>query len=89
VSRAFCANGDSVGNDIRNRVQKVFRDVFDDPTIIVTEHTTAADIPTWESLTHINLVVALEEEFGIQFTSAEVTSMSRVGDLFTLIEKKQ
>ena len=73
---------------MRNRVQKVFREVFDDPKIVVTEHTTAADIPTWDSLTHINLIVALEEEFGLQFTSTEVTSMSCVGDLFTLLERK-
>ncbi len=73
---------------MRERVQNVFRDVFEDPMLLITEKTTAADIPTWDSLTHITLIVTLEEEFGIQFTSMEVTSMSCVGDLFTLLEKK-
>ncbi len=73
---------------MRERVQNVFRDVFEDPMLLITEKTTAADIPTWDSLTHITLIVSLEEEFGIQFTSMEVTSMSCVGDLFTLLEKK-
>jgi acyl carrier protein len=73
---------------MRERVQNVFRDVFEDPMLLITEKTTAADIPTWDSLTHITLIVSLEEEFSIQFTSMEVTSMSCVGDLFTLLEKK-
>ena len=73
---------------MRERVQNVFRDVFEDPLLLLTEKTAAADIPTWDSLTHITLIVTLEEEFGIQFTSMEVTSMSCVGDLFTLLEKK-
>ncbi len=73
---------------MRERVQNVFRDVFEDRMLLITEKTTAADIPTWDSLTHITLIVSLEEEFGIQFTSMEVTSMSCVGDLFTLLEKK-
>lgn len=73
---------------MREQVQNVFRDVFNDPMLLITEKTTAADIPTWDSLTHITLIVSLEEEFGIQFTSMEVTSMSCVGDLFTLLEKK-
>lgn len=74
--------------EIRNRVQKVFRDVFEDAELIVSEKTTAADIPTWDSLTHISLILALEEEFKIEFTSLEVTSMSCVGDLFVLLKEK-
>lgn len=74
--------------EMRDGVQKVFREVFENPALVITEHTTAADIPTWDSLTHINLIIALEEEFGIQFTSEEVTSMTCVGDLFTLLKKK-
>ena len=74
--------------EVRDRVGKVFRDVFEDTELVVSEKTTAADIPTWDSLTHISLILALEEEFGIEFTSMEVTSMSCVGDLLILLEKK-
>lgn len=74
--------------DIPVRVQKVFREVFEDPRLLVTERTTAADIPKWDSLTHITLIIALEEEFQIQFSSREVTSMACVGDLYTVLEGK-
>ena len=70
------------------RVTRVFREVFDDPTVIVSDETTAADIAGWDSLRHINLIVALEEEFGVQFSSEEITSMGRAGDLFLLLRKK-
>ena len=45
---------------MRERVQNAFRDVFEDPMLLITEKTTAADIPTWDSLTHITLIVSLE-----------------------------
>lgn len=75
-------------HEIRDRVQKVFREVFDDPALVVTERTVPPDIPAWDSLTHISLIIALEEAFGIQFMSREVTSMSCVGDLFEVLKKK-
>ena len=73
---------------MRERVQKVFREVFDDPELTVSEETVASDIPKWDSLTHIDLIMALEEEFGFQFSSDEVISMACVGDLFAIIAKK-
>lgn len=72
---------------IQERVQKVFREVFDAPALLVTASTTAADIPEWDSIEHINLIIALEEEFGVEFTSAEVTSMSCVGDLYIALQR--
>lgn len=75
-------------HEISDRVQKVFREVFEDPALTISTQTTAADIPKWDSLTHINLIIALEEEFRVQFSSQEVTSMTCVGDLFTLLEHK-
>lgn len=67
------------------RVNKVFRDIFDDETITVTDKTTAADIEDWDSLEHINLIVALEEEFGMKFTMGEITGMKDVGESVDLI----
>ena len=75
--------------DIHDRAQEVFREVFEDPMLAISEQTEAADIPEWDSLAHINLILALEEEFGIEFSSAEVTSMANVGDLFTVLETKR
>lgn len=67
------------------RVNKVFRDIFDDETITVKDETTSADIEDWDSLEHINLIVALEEEFGMKFTMGEITGMKDVGESVDLI----
>ena len=70
------------------RMKAVFRDVFDDEDLVVQPETTAADVEAWDSLTHINLIVATEREFKVKFTTAEVTSLKNVGDLTALIDKK-
>lgn len=67
------------------RVNAVFHDVFDDNTIVVTDQTTADDVEDWDSLEHINLIVALEEEFGMKFTMGEVTGMKNVGEAVSII----
>lgn len=68
----------------------VFQDVFDDESIHVTEATTAEDIDDWDSLEHINLVVAIENHFGIKFNMNEVTTMKNVGEMVDIIiDRKQ
>ena len=59
----------------------MFRDVFDDEDIVVTDETTAADIEDWDSLEHINLLVAIERSFEIKFTMGETTGMKNVGEM--------
>lgn len=75
--------------EIFERLDQVFQDVFDDPEIHVSEYTTAADIEEWDSLEHINLIVAVENAFGIKFTMGEVTTMGNVGEMADLIDGKQ
>lgn len=67
------------------RVNLVFRDVFDDPSISVSDATTADDIEDWDSLEHINLILALEEEFGMKFSMGEVTGMANVGEAVDIL----
>jgi acyl carrier protein len=67
----------------------VFRTVFDDPEIVITEATTADDVPGWDSMTHIALIVEAECRFGVTFAAAELDSLRRVGDLAGLIEAKR
>ena len=67
------------------RVNNVFRDVFDDETITVVDETTANDIEDWDSLEHINLIVAFEAEFQMKFTMGEVTGMKNVGEAVDVI----
>ncbi len=74
--------------EIFERVNNVFRDVFDDDEIVVDANTTSADIDDWDSLEHINLIVAIENEFGIKFGMNEVTGMKNVGEMVEIISKK-
>lgn len=67
---------------------EVFRDVFDDESITVTDSTTANDIEDWDSLEHINLIVAIEKRFGIKFSMREVTSMKNVGEMVDIIMER-
>jgi acyl carrier protein len=70
------------------RLQEIFRDVFDDETLILTSSTSAKDIEDWDSLAQINLVAAIESEFSMKFDIAEIPTLQNVGDMIDLIEKK-
>jgi acyl carrier protein len=74
--------------EVFERLNKVFRDVFDDDDITVTETTTSADIDDWDSLEHINLVAAVEQEFGMKFTMGQVVTMKNVGEMVDIILQK-
>lgn len=77
-----------IRSDIFKKLNEIFRDVFDDASIIVDETTTAADIDDWDSLTHINLLASIEDEFGIRFNMKDVVSMKNVGEMADLIEEQ-
>jgi len=66
-------------------LDEVFQEEFDDETIHVVEETTAADIEDWDSLEHINLVMAVEERFSIKFTMGEVAGFKNVGEMVDII----
>lgn len=66
----------------------VFRTVFDHPTLILDDTMTAADVENWDSLNHIDLIVAIEKKFKIKFTTREVSGLKTVGDLADLTAKK-
>jgi len=67
------------------KLNEVFRDVFDDEEITVTDATTADDIEEWDSLEHINLLAAVEQEFGMKFNMGQVVSMKNVGEMADII----
>ncbi len=75
-------------NEIIPRLNEVFRDVFGDSSISVTEKTTADDIEDWDSLAHISLVAAVEAEFGLRFKMREVSAMKNVGDMINIISER-
>ena len=71
------------------RVNKVFRSVFDDPNLTVSLATTAKDVPDWDSITHITLVIEIEREFNVKFQMAEIEKLRNVGDLVAILATKQ
>ncbi len=73
---------------ILERVQALFRDVLDNEEIVLTSTTVADDIEEWDSLTHIQIIVAIEKHFRIRFTSAEILSWKDVGEMIDCISKK-
>ena len=75
-------------NEILERVQEVFRDELELDDLVLTDETTADDVEEWDSLTHVQIVVALEKAFTLKFTSREILSWDNVGDLVDSIEKK-
>jgi acyl carrier protein len=70
------------------QLQEVFRKVFENNSLIITDATTANDIRGWDSLTHMHLLHQVEEYFHIQFSFNEVSSFQNVGDMIKTIEKK-
>ncbi len=74
--------------EIYHELDSVFQDVFDDESIHVTAETTAKDIEDWDSLEHINLVLAIENRFHMKFRMNEVTSMKNVGEMVEIIKER-
>lgn len=70
------------------QIQEIFRDVLDDEEIVLSEETTAEDVEGWDSLTHIQLIVAIEKQFKIKFTSREILSWKNVGELVSCLAAK-
>ena len=73
--------------EIMEKATEIFRDVFDDDSIVLTEETTAADIEDWDSLMHITLINEIEEAFGYKFGMKEVLGMKNVGEMCDILEK--
>ena len=71
--------------EVFERLNNVFRDVLDDDTIELHEETVAEDVDGWDSFEHINLVVAVEEEFSFKIPMGKVVTMKNVGEMVDII----
>jgi len=70
------------------RLQKIFREVFDDPSLTITPDFSMAAYPDWDSVATVNIVLATEAEFGIRFTTEEVAGVRSVADLLKVAEAR-
>ena len=70
------------------KLTKIFRDVFDDDSIVYQPSLSAHDVPEWDSLSHIRMLLTVEREFHIKFSTTEISELKNAGDLVELIQKK-
>ena len=75
-------------SDILEALNKIFADVVDDSSVVLRRETTARDVDDWDSLNHIQLIVAIEKHFKIKFTRSEINSWKNVGDMCDAIVGK-
>ena len=74
--------------EIIDRLNGIFRDIFDDQTITVNEETTSKDIDDWDSLTHITLIDEIEDAFDVKFPMKKVVTMKNVGEMIDYIQEE-
>jgi acyl carrier protein len=74
---------------LQERINDIFQEVFDDPELHVTANTSAADIPAWDSVAQLKLVLAIEEAFNVQFTADETVALSNVGAFLDTLRKRE
>lgn len=75
-------------SEILAKVAEIFREELEVDDLELTDETIADDVEEWDSLSHVQLVAAMEEAFGIEFKSREILSWENIGDLIDSIEKK-
>ena len=73
---------------VKERLTSIFRDIFDDPSLELRDGMTAGEVEGWDSLTHIDLIVAVEKAFKIRLSTKEVRNLANVGDFLNLIASK-
>ena len=74
--------------EVMKIVTGIFRDVFDDDTLVIEDSTNSSDIEDWDSLEHIALIVSMEKEFDLRFDLKEVNKLANVGEMVDLIASK-
>lgn len=74
--------------DTLTQLQDVFRTVFDDDALVISRDTTAQDVEAWDSVQNVTLMLDVETEFKVRFSTSEMAYLKNVGDLVDLIEKK-
>lgn len=69
------------------KLQSIFRDVFSDPQLVLTEDMSPADLPDWDSVAMVHIILAAEAEFGVRFSTDEVAAVSSVADILHALER--
>ena len=75
-------------SDILSELQPIFRDILDQPNLVITRDSSASTVEGWDSLTHVNLIWNIEQEFSVHFGLGELQDLKNVGDLIDVLERK-
>jgi acyl carrier protein len=75
-------------DDLLPGVQEIFRDVLDEPDLVLTRESNAETVPDWDSLAHVNIITAVEKRYKVKFALGELDQLKHVGDLLDLLAKK-
>ena len=75
-------------DNLLEEVQAIFRDVFDQPDLVITRESNASTVEDWDSLAHVNLVTAIERRYKVKFALGELQDLKNVGDMLDLLAKK-
>lgn len=75
-------------SNLLEQVQDIFRDILDQPELVLTRESSAYTVEDWDSLAHVNLVTAIERRFKVKFALSELQTLRNVGDMLDLLEKK-
>lgn len=73
---------------ILEEINDLFKDILENDELVIERETTANDVAEWDSLTHIQLIVAIEKHFKIRFTSSEINKFKNVGEMCDAIQQK-
>jgi acyl carrier protein len=74
--------------DLHHHLERVFKDTFNDESLTIRDEMTSEDIPGWDSVTHVNLMFAIESSFGMQFIGNELADLNTIGELKALLAKR-
>ncbi|WP_433970882.1 acyl carrier protein [Tunturiibacter lichenicola] len=75
-------------HDLLPEIQEIFRDIFDDTSLVITRDSNASTVEDWDSLAHVNLVTAIEKKYKVRFALGELQELKNVGDMIDLIQEK-
>ncbi|MCI9462638.1 MAG: acyl carrier protein [Lachnospiraceae bacterium] len=75
-------------NEVLEKINEVFRNIFEKENLVISEDTSADDIEGWDSLQHVKILVMLEQEFHVEFDIDEIISMDNIGDMVRIIKGK-
>ena len=71
------------------KLTDIFHDVFDDNGIVLSPEMTAEDVPEWDSLSHVRLIIAIQQNFGVNFSAAQASNLRNVGELVELLQSRK